>query len=119
MPSREKPNQQIKSFNRMEDHMGDRTFDGPVLVKNGQFIQELGSLEDAFDFLDEWPRERRGPIFETAFRACQRAYDGQIPLSVARDAVAGFARSVRILHEPLAPLPWMDGTKSGRGGVAV
>ncbi|TIT49898.1 MAG: DUF982 domain-containing protein, partial [Mesorhizobium sp.] len=56
---------------------------------------------------------------ETAFRACQRAYDGQIPLSVARDAVAGFARSVKILQEPLAPLPWMSGTKSGRGGVAA
>ncbi|RWE39461.1 MAG: DUF982 domain-containing protein [Mesorhizobium sp.] len=99
--------------------MGDRTFDRPVLVRDRQFIQEIGSLDDAFDFLDEWPRERRGPIFETAFRACQRAYDGQIPLSVARDAVAGFARSVKILQEPLAPLPWMSGTKSGCGGVAA
>lgn len=119
MPLREKLNQQTKSLNRMEDHMGDRTFDRPVSVRDGQFIQEIGSLDDAFDFLDEWPRERRGPIFETAFRACQRAYDGQIPLSVARDAVAGFARSVKILQEPLAPLPWMSGTKSGRGGVAA
>lgn len=118
MPSREKL-KQTNTLNRMEDYMGDRTFDRPVLVKDGQFIQEIGSLEDAFDFLDEWPRERRGPIFETAFRACQRAYDGQISLSVARDAVAGFARSVKMLQEPLAPLPWMSGTKSGRGGVAA
>ncbi|AEH88395.1 MULTISPECIES: DUF982 domain-containing protein [Mesorhizobium] len=99
--------------------MGDRMFDQPVLVINGQFIQELGCLEDAFDFLHDWPRERRGPIFETAFRACQRAYDGQVSLSVARDAVAGFARSVKILQEPLAPLPWMGGMNSGRGGIAA
>ncbi|RVB81270.1 DUF982 domain-containing protein, partial [Mesorhizobium sp. M7A.F.Ca.CA.002.04.1.1] len=49
--------------------MSYRTFDRPVLVKNGEFIQEIGCLDDAFDFFDEWPRERRGPIFETAFRA--------------------------------------------------
>ncbi|RUW61393.1 DUF982 domain-containing protein [Mesorhizobium sp. M7A.F.Ca.US.008.03.1.1] len=99
--------------------MSDRTFDRPVLVKNGEFIQEIGCLDDAFDFFDEWPRERRGPIFETAFRACQRAYNGQVPMTVARDAVAGFARSVRILQDPLAQFPWMDGTKSGHGGVTA
>lgn len=99
--------------------MSDRTFDRPVLVKNGQFIQEIGCLEDAFDFFDEWPRERRGPIFDTAYRACQRAYDGQISPSIARDAFAGFARSAKILQESLAPLPWMVSPKSGRGGVAV
>ncbi|RUV37797.1 DUF982 domain-containing protein [Mesorhizobium sp. M7A.F.Ca.MR.148.00.0.0] len=99
--------------------MSDRTFDQPVLVKNGGFIQEIGCLDDAFDFFDEWPREQRGPIFETAFRACQRAHDGQVPLTVARDAVAGFARSVKILQDPLAQFPWMDGTRSGRGGVTA
>ncbi|RVB62581.1 DUF982 domain-containing protein, partial [Mesorhizobium sp. M7A.F.Ca.CA.002.04.1.1] len=45
------------------------------------------------------------------------AHDGQVPLTVARDAVAGFARSVKILQDPLAQFPWMDGTRSGRGGV--
>ncbi|WP_318012598.1 MULTISPECIES: DUF982 domain-containing protein [unclassified Mesorhizobium] len=49
--------------------------------------------------MQNWPRNRRGPIFETALRACQRAYDGHVPASLARDAFAGFARSARILED--------------------
>ena len=97
--------------------MNDRTFDRPVLVKNGQFlIEEIGCLADAFEFLGEWPKNRRGPIYDTAFRACQRANDGHIPLSVARDAFAGFARSAKILEDVSAAMPWMAG-KTGRGGA--
>jgi hypothetical protein len=56
-------------------------------------VEEIECLADAFEFLQEWPNNRRGLIFDTAFRACQRAYDGQVPISVAREAFAGFARS--------------------------
>ncbi len=98
--------------------MNGRIFERPVLVKNGQFVvEEIGSLADAFEFLERWPDSRRGPIYQTALRACQRAHDGQLPLSVARDAFAGFARSVKILEPASTALPWMAGAKSGRGGV--
>jgi hypothetical protein len=37
----------------------------PVFVKGGEhLIQEIRSLDDALDFLDEWPRTRQGPIYE-------------------------------------------------------
>lgn len=100
--------------------MNGKIFDQPVLVKNGlHIIEEIGSLADAFLFLEEWPESRRGPIYQTAVRACQRANDGYVPLSVARDAFAGFARSVRILEDVTTVLPWIEGTNSGRGGAPV
>ncbi len=101
--------------------MNDRTFDRPVFVKKGGgvMVEEIGCLADAFGFLQEWPKNRRGPIFDTAFRACQRAYDGQVPMSVARDAFAGFARSAKILEDISATMPWMTAPKTGRGGVSA
>ncbi|CCV08286.1 conserved hypothetical protein [Mesorhizobium metallidurans STM 2683] len=100
--------------------MNDKTFDNPVFVKDGQFIAlEIACVADALDFLDEWPRNRRGPIYDTAKRACHRAHDGLVPVSVARDAFAGFARSVNILEDVSGVLPWMTAPNTGRGGIPV
>lgn len=101
--------------------MSERTFDSPVFVRAAEgLMQEIACLEDAFDFLDEWPEHRRGVIYETARRACHRAFDGLVPLKVARDAFAGFARSVKILEDEAAAMPWMTGAKTGQtGGVAA
>ncbi|MCP9232559.1 DUF982 domain-containing protein [Mesorhizobium sp. LMG 17147] len=101
--------------------MSERTFESPVFVRAAEgLIQEIACLEDAFDFLNEWPKHRRGVIYETAKRACHRAYDGLIPLKVARDAFAGFARSVKILEDVATAMPWVAAAKSGEtGGVAA
>ncbi|MBN9255089.1 MULTISPECIES: DUF982 domain-containing protein [unclassified Mesorhizobium] len=101
--------------------MNDRTFDSPVFVRAGEgLVQEIACLGEAFDFLDEWPRHRRGVIYETAKRACQRAFDRQIPLTVARDAFAGFARSAKILEEVSTTVPWMVGVKTDQtDGIAA
>ena len=99
--------------------MNDRMFDSPVFVKSGSsFIQEIACIEDALEFLYEWPKNRRGPIYDTALRACQRAFDSGYPRSAARDAFCGFARSARILEELSAPPPWMARV-GGRGGLAA
>ncbi len=105
----------------LEVSMSERTFDSPVFVRAAEgLIQEIACLDDAFDFLDEWPEHRRGVIYETARRACCRAFDGLIPLKVARDAVAGFARSANILEDVATPMPWMATAKAGEtGGVAA
>ncbi|TGS51547.1 DUF982 domain-containing protein, partial [Mesorhizobium sp. M3A.F.Ca.ET.201.01.1.1] len=43
--------------------MNDRMFDSPVFVKNGNsLIQEIACIEDALEFLYEWPKHKRGPI---------------------------------------------------------
>ncbi len=98
--------------------MSVRMFNSPVFVKDGKtVIREVACLEDALEYLYEWPEERRGTIYETALRACQRAFDTDYPLTAARDAFAGFARWARILEEVSAPPPWMIASKSGRGGA--
>jgi len=105
----------------LEVSMSERTFDNPVFVRAAEgLIQEIACLDDALDFLDEWPEHRRGVIYETAKRACHRAFDGFVPLKVARDAFAGFARSVKILEDVSAAIPWTAGANTGQaGGLAA
>jgi len=99
--------------------MNDRMFDSPIFVKSGSsLVQEIACLEDALEFLYEWPKNRRGAIYETALRACQRAFDSSYPLTAARDAFCGFAKSVKIHEDVSVTLPWMTG-KGNRGGGLV
>lgn len=100
--------------------MNDRMFDNPVFVKQGtSIIQEIACLEDALEFLYEWPENRRGPIFHTALRACQKVYESDYPLSAAKQAFIGFAKSVKILEEVSSPLPWMVPNTGQGGGVTT
>lgn len=97
--------------------MSDRMFDSPVFVKAGKsLIEEIACLEDALEFLYEWPKYRRGVIYETARRACQKAFEADYPLSAAKQAFCGFAKSVNILEDVSTPLPWMNGSKPSQGG---
>lgn len=96
--------------------MNDRVFDVPLFVKSGQhLIQEIATLDDAVDFLEDWPLNRRGPIYETALRACHRAYSRDVPLDVARNAFAGFARSAGIFEKVDTLLPFPPISRSGSG----
>ena len=90
--------------------MNDRMFDSPVFVKSGgNLIQEI---------LYDWPKERRGVIYQTALRACQRAFDAGYPLSGAREAFRGFARSAKI-HEENTVLWARAGNRSQSGGLVA
>lgn len=94
--------------------MSERTFENPVFVKTSEsVIQEIACLEDACDFLPAWPKHRRGVIYETAKRACYRAFDELVPLTAAREAFTGFARSAKILEEVSTVLPWMAEANAG------
>lgn len=87
--------------------MSDRPFSNPVYVRDStRLIREISCLEDALEFLYEWPKKRRGPIYQTALRACHSVIEHGYPLSAARDAVEGFCRSARILEEVSLPMPW-------------
>jgi hypothetical protein len=98
--------------------MNDRMFESPVFVKcGGSLIEEVAGIDDALEFLYDWPKKRRGPIYETALKACQRAFEGRYPRSAARQAFASFAKSVNILEEVTTPLPWMTVPSAGRGGL--
>jgi hypothetical protein len=92
--------------------MKDRIFDRPIFVKNGKVREEISSLIDALNFLEEWPKSRRGPIYDTVVRACDCASSGQIRVSIAHDAFASFAKSVKILENVSTPLPLGKDTQS-------
>jgi len=82
-------------------------------------VKEISSIENALEFLYEWPRDRRGTIFETALRACQRAFDSFYPVPAARQAFCGFARSARILEDVLGVMPWSRPASRDRGGLVA
>ena len=97
--------------------MNDRAFDAPIYIRTGEhLIQEIITLDDALDFLEEWPSNLQGPIYQTALQACQRAYSRAVPLDTARNAFAGFAKSARILENVDGPLPLGAIASMGRGG---
>jgi hypothetical protein len=51
-------------------------FDKPVYAQRRYFVQEITGLDDVFDFLDEWPREKRNLAYETLVRYCREAANG-------------------------------------------
>lgn len=93
-------------------------FSSPIFVKRATYIvQEIASLADAIDFLEEWPEDCRNIIHETALKACYDAYDGRKPLSAARQAFQGFAKRVAILEDPSSAMQWIGACKSVTGKV--
>lgn len=98
--------------------MNDDLFPRPLFLRTGKhMVQEIATLGDAVDFLSEWPERERDIIHETALRACIEAHDGLKPLSVARNAVRGFARKKGILENPAEVMPWISAATT-RGGHA-
>ncbi|CAN7565907.1 DUF982 domain-containing protein [Aminobacter sp. LjRoot7] len=93
-----------------------RTFSSPIFVKDvDQAILQIATVTDALGFLAKWPEQRRGPIYNTAMRACHAAREDRLSVDGARNAFAGFARSVGIREPEAAPIePWMVTSKRGR-----
>jgi hypothetical protein len=71
----------------------------PIYLRDKHFIQEITSLDDAFDFLEEWPEERRDLIYEMAVKACREAYCGRFPLEAAEKTLRRFAQKAGILSD--------------------
>jgi hypothetical protein len=97
--------------------MSGRMFDMPVFVKAEDVTaEEIASLDEALSFLDNWPVHRRGPIYETAYRACQLALKGDYPLERARQSFQSFAKFMRILDETPAQVA---AAAIGEGGTRL
>ncbi|MBA9033909.1 DUF982 domain-containing protein [Rhizobium leguminosarum] len=94
-------------------------FNRPVYLKEREgLIREIFSLDDAIDFLEEWPEKDRGLIHEATLKTCYMAHDGHKPLEVARDAVRAFGNKKGILVKQPAVQPWMIKTPTGGGRVS-
>ncbi|MEQ1954672.1 DUF982 domain-containing protein [Mesorhizobium sp. CN2-181] len=98
--------------------MNPDAFSSPVFVKRATYmVQEIASLADAVDFLNEWPEDCRDLIHEAALWACYDAYDGRKPVSAARNVFFGFAKRAAILEDAISAMQWLAACKSGRGKV--
>lgn len=96
-----------------------QAFDRSIFVRdNKNSIRELESISDALAFLASWPESRRGPIYHSAYRACQAVREERLHLDGARNALHYFARSAGILEQaPVSVEPWMIMPRKGRGGI--
>lgn len=69
-----------------------KLFDSPIFVDRKYFFEEICSVDDVADFLENWPEDRRGIAFEAIERACREAIEGRFP---ARALAENFRRFVR------------------------
>ncbi|MDR6820795.1 circadian clock protein KaiC [Neorhizobium sp. 2083] len=70
--------------------MANTLFDNPLFVKKSRYVQELGSLEDVFDLLEDWPAEKKDGTYEVLLKACRMAAQGVFPLPAIRENVRRF-----------------------------
>ncbi|WP_439502796.1 DUF982 domain-containing protein [Aminobacter ciceronei] len=93
-----------------------QAFGRAVFVRDGAHIREIQDINDALAFMGAWPTSRRGPIYDSALRACHAAQVGQLHADGASDAIRAFARSVGILEQtPVAIDPWVIAAQVLRG----
>ena len=99
--------------------MDAQTFDRSIFVRDtSSSIREIECIDDALAFLASWPQSRRGPIYQSAYRACQAARENRLHPDGARNALYCFARSASILEQaPVSIEPWMIMPRNGRGGI--
>lgn len=61
------------------------SFDKPIYAQRRYFVQEITGLDDVFDFLDEWPQEKRNLAYETLSRYCREAANGRWAIDAVRE----------------------------------
>lgn len=62
-------------------------------------------LDDAIDFLFEWPEDKRDVLYEAALNTCFMAHDGLKPVKTARDAIRAFGAKKASLRRNLRSSP--------------
>jgi hypothetical protein len=101
-----------------------KLFDRPVYLKEQKnLVREITAVEEAveeaIDYLEDWPERDRDLIHEAALRTCYMAHDGLKPLRAARDAMRSFAKKKGILAKEPAVKQWMIRPVGGSGRAAV
>ena len=72
--------------------MASDLFDRPVYAQRKYFVQEIATIDEAFDYLDEWASNKRDLAYEMVLRACREAACGRRPISAAREDFARFLK---------------------------
>jgi hypothetical protein len=63
----------------------------------GHSVEEIYSVDQALDFLQEWPVGRQGPLYQAAFDACFGASVDVVSTEEACRAFTAFCRVSRIM----------------------
>lgn len=67
-------------------------FDHPIYAQRKYFVQEIAGLDDMFDYLDEWPLEKRNFAYDTLIELSREAACGRRPTSAARENFRRFLK---------------------------
>ncbi len=59
----------------------------------GQPIEEIYGVDQALDFLHEWPAGRQGPLYQAAFDAC---FGASVDVVSTEDACRAFSAFCRV-----------------------
>lgn len=79
--------------------MSRHQFTSPIFLTFHDELEQISSIGDAIDFLRRWPLARRGPIYRTAFNACQAVKTGQLSIDDAKRAFLGFAKIAKLVDD--------------------
>jgi hypothetical protein len=79
--------------------MATTLFERPLFVQRKRYVEEIASLEEAFDLLEAWPGEQRGIPHEVLMKACHEAASGRFPLGAVRLNLARFLKKANMLAE--------------------
>lgn len=93
--------------------MATTLFDCPLFVQRKYHIEEITSLEEAFDLLETWPTDQRGLSHEVLMKACHDAANGCFPLSAVRANLERFLRKVGMLAD-IKDMPDLGGVANAR-----
>jgi hypothetical protein len=77
--------------------MAPMLFDQPIYVKRTNFIQEIACVEDALDFLEEWPLEERNLVYEVTLKALRDTMTRNFPISSSYETFKRFAKKSGLL----------------------
>lgn len=93
------------------------TFDRPVYAQHKHFVQEITGLDDVFDFLDEWPQEKRNLAYEVMMDACRKAANRELPVSVVSENFRRFLKQNGMLAQiDTMPKPLRQGNDRNVSG---
>jgi hypothetical protein len=70
-------------------------FEVPVRIAQGPGlpVEEIYSVEQALDFLQDWPARRQGPVYQKAFNAC---FGATVDVVKTEDACRAFMAFCRV-----------------------
>ncbi len=74
-------------------------FNESVRIWHRNSVIEVTTVRQALSFLDQWPANRRGPVYHCAVNGCSAAIVGHLTPEEARRALVSFAQITGILED--------------------